>query len=202
MRPRSAKGRQRYRPAHHGQVFRLTIADGDVCVARAAVAREAELDGLYVIRTSESQARLCPEQVVRSYKGLAQVERALRSLKGMDVRIRPIQHRTESRVRAHIFLCLLARYVEWHLRRPWASLLFDNEPLPLDRHQRNPVAPPSEAAKPEKTERLHAEGLPIDRFHTLLAELAPCYRHLCRLTAAPDSPSSPGRPRRRFSPTP
>ena len=153
-------------------------------------AQEAELDGLYVIRTSESQARLSPAQVVRSYKGLAQVERAFRTLKGMELRIRPIHHRTEARVRAHIFLCLLAYYVEWHLRRAWASLLFDDETLPLDRHQRDPVAPatPSEAAKRKTTERLNAEGLPIHSFRTLMAELATRCRHLCRPTGAPDSP--------------
>jgi len=108
----------------------------------------------------------------------------------MDLRIRPIYHRTETRVRAHIFLCLLAYYVEWHLRRAWASLLFDDETLPLDRHQRDPVAPatPSIAAKRKKTERFSAEGLPIHSFHTLMAELATRCRHLCRLTAAPDSP--------------
>ena len=175
-----------------GKHFELTIADGQFHFARRteAIAREAELDGLYVIRTSESQARLSPEQVVRSYKGLAQVERAFRTLKGMELRIRPIHHRTEARVRAHIFLCLLAYYVEWHLRRAWASLLFDDETLPLDRHLRDPVAPatPSEAAKRKKTERLNAEGLPIHSFHTLLAELATRCRHLCRLMAAPDSP--------------
>lgn len=175
-----------------GKHFELTIADGQFHFARRteAIAREAELDGLYVIRTSESQARLSPEQVVRSYKGLAQVERAFRTLKGMDLRIRPIHHRTEARVRAHIFLCLLAYYVEWHLRRAWASLLFDDETLALDRHLRDPVAPatPSEAAKRKKTERLNAEGLPIHSFHTLMGELATRCRHRCRLMAAPDSP--------------
>jgi len=175
-----------------GKHFDLTIADGQLRFARRseAIRQEADLDGLYVIRTSEPQAQLSPAQAVRSYKGLSQVERAFRTLKGMDLRIRPIYHRTETRVRAHIFLCLLAYYVEWHLRRAWASLLFDDETLPLDRHQRDPVAPatPSMAAKRKKTERLSAEGLPIHSFHTLMAELATRCRHLCRLTAAPDSP--------------
>ena len=127
---------------------------------------------------------------MRSYKGLAQVERAFRTLEGMELRIGPIHPRTEARVRAHIAPCLLAYSVEWHLRRPWASRLFDDQTLPLDRHQCDPVAPatPSEAAKRKKTERLNAEGLPIHSFHTLLAELATRCRHLCRLTAAPDSP--------------
>jgi transposase len=175
-----------------GKHFALTVGDGQFDFARrtAAIAQEAHLDGLYVIRTSEPLAQLAPAQAVRSYKGLAQVERAFRTLKSMDLRIRPIHHRTEERVRAHIFLCLLAYYVEWHLRRAWASLLFDDETWPDDRQERDPVAPaaPSENAKRKKTERLNAEGLPIHSFHTLMAELATRCRHLCRLQADPDTP--------------
>jgi transposase len=175
-----------------GKHFALTVADGQFDFSRrtAAIAQEAALDGLYVIRTSEPPAQLSPEQAVRSYKGLAQVERAFRTLKGLDLRIRPIHHRTEERVRAHLFLCLLAYYVEWHLRRAWASLLFDDESLPLDRLERDPVAPakPSQNAQRKKTERIGAEGLPIHSFHTLMAELATRCRHLCRLAADPDTP--------------
>jgi transposase len=175
-----------------GKHFALTVGDGQFDYARrtALIAQEAHLDGIYVIRTSEPLAQLPPEQAVRSYKGLAHVERAFRTLKGMDLRIRPIHHRTEERVRAHLFLCLLAYYVEWHLRRAWASLLFDDETLPVDRQERDPVAPaaPSDNAKRKKTERLNAEGLPIHSFHTLMAELATRCRHLCRLQAAPDTP--------------
>jgi transposase len=84
------------------------------------------LYGIYVLRTSESQQRLSAEDTVRSYKSLSQVEHAFRCMKGIDLLVRPIHHRDEDRVRAHIFLCLLAYYVEWHLRRAWAPLLFED----------------------------------------------------------------------------
>ena len=94
------------------------------------IEQEAKLDGIYVIRTSETAEQLSAADTVRGYKSLAQVERAFRSLKGLDLLIRPIRHRTEERVPAHIFLCMLAYYVEWHLRRVWAPLLFEDEELP------------------------------------------------------------------------
>ena len=151
---------------------------------------EAQLDGLYVIRTSEPETELSAAQAVRSYKNLAQVERAFRTLKGLDLRIRPIHHRNETRVRAHIFLCLLAYYVEWHMRRALAPLLFDDEALPQARQQRDPVLPaqPSEAVQRKKLERINGDGLPIHSFRTLMAELATRCRHLCRLKSDPDSP--------------
>lgn len=175
-----------------GKHFEIHIADGELRFARRsdAIAREAELDGIYVIRTSEPSERLSAEQAVRSYKNLAHVERAFRTLKGLDLRIRPIHHHTEARVRAHIFLCLLAYYVEWHLRRAWATLLFDDETLPEVRQVRDPVAPaqPSPAAQRKRTERRTADGLPIHSLRTLMAELGTRCRHRCRLKAAPDSP--------------
>ena len=122
--------------------------------------REAELDGWYVIRTSESQQTLSAADTVRTYKTLAQVERVFRTLKGREIQIRPIHHRTEARVRAHLFLCLVGYYVEWHLRQAWAPLLFDDHLLPVDRYQRDPVAPaqPSAAAKHKKGARVTADG--------------------------------------------
>jgi len=172
--------------------FELEIGDGRFAFSRRAeqIAQEAQLDGLYIIRTSEPKERLSAEQTVRSYKGLSQVERAFRTLKGLDLRIRPIHHRNETRVRAHIFLCLLAYYVEWHLRRAWASLLFDDEELPEARQLRDPVAPaqPSEQVRRKKSERLNADGLPIHSFHTLMKELATRCRHQCRLKTVPNSP--------------
>jgi transposase len=110
---------------------------------------EAQLDGIYVVRTSEPEAQLSSPDTVRGYKGLGQVERAFRCLKGIDLRIRPIFHRTEDHVRAHVFLCLLAYYVEWHLRAAWAELLFEDEELPQARNERDPVAPaePSPSVK-------------------------------------------------------
>ena len=104
-----------------GKHFQTSITDGQFSYRRH---REAALDGIYIIRTSEPAPTLSAEEAVRNYKNLAQVERAFRMLKGVDLVIRPIYHRTKNRVRAHIFLCLLAYYLEWHLRQAWAPLLF------------------------------------------------------------------------------
>ena len=172
--------------------FELEIADGRFKYQRdeASIERETGLDGIYVIRTSESKRALSADDVVRRYKSLAQVERAFRTLKGVDLRIRPIHHRTDDRVRAHIFLCLLAYYVEWHMREAWASLLFHDEALPLERSQRDPVAPaePSVSAKRKKTARVTEAGWPVHSFSTLMAELATRCRHRCRLGDDPDGP--------------
>jgi transposase len=176
-----------------GKHFEVSIGDGHLSFMRRseAIEREAELDGLYVIRTSEPQQALSAEDTVRSYKNLAQVERAFRTLKGMDLRIRPIHHRGEERVRAHIFLCLLAYYVEWHMRQALSSLLFDDEALPVERKRRDPVAPakPSASAKKKKTQRETEDGLPIHSFTTLIAELGTRCRHRCRLKSDPGSPA-------------
>ena len=111
---------------------------------------------------------------MRSYKRLAEVERAFRCLKGIDLLVRPIRHRTEERVPAHIFLCLLAYYVEWHLRRAWAPLLFEDEERREERKRRDPILPaqPSASAKAKKSSHQTADGLPVQSFATLLAELA------------------------------
>jgi transposase len=176
-----------------GKPFDTTIANGHFSYARRteAIDREAALDGLYVIRTSESQHTLSAADTVRSYKHLAQVERVFRTLKGGELQIRPIHHRTDARVRAHLFLCLLAYYVEWHLRQALAPLLFDDQALPVDRHHRDPVAPakPSASAKQKKVARLTEEGLPIHSFTTLLVELGTRCRHRCRLNTDPQSPT-------------
>ena len=175
-----------------GKHFELTIADGQFGYARRAEAieREAKLDGLYVIRTSEPSQKLSAEDTVRSYKNLALVERAFRTLKGVDLQIRPIYHRSEQRVRAHIFLCLLAYYVEWHMRQAVAPLLFDDETLAGERKKRDPVAPakPSAAAKRKKVTRITEAGLTIQSFSTLMAELATRCRNRCRLKADPQGP--------------
>ena len=149
-------------------------ADGIFSNDRETIEQEAKLDGIYVIRTSESAEQLSAADTVRGYKSLAQVERAFRSLKGLDLLIRPIRHRTEERVPAHIFLCLLAYYVEWHLRRVWAPLLFEDEELPQERRRRDPVLPArsSESAKAKKLTHQTADGLPVQSFATLLSDLA------------------------------
>ena len=179
----------RFKMAKH---FETTIADGRFDYARRAdaIAHEASLDGLYVIRTSEPRSSLSAPDAVRCYKNLARVERAFRTLKSVDLQIRPIRHRTSDRVRAHIFICLLAYYVEWHLRRALAPLLFDDEELEVERRRRDPVAPakPSDSAKRKKNDRHNGDGLPIHSFSTLMAELATRCGHRCRLKSDPNSP--------------
>jgi transposase len=174
-----------------GKHFTLTIDDGRFEWARneARIRQEAALDGIYVIRTSEPAARLSAEDTVRSYKNLAQVERAFRSLKGIDIRVRPIRHRDELRVRAHIFLCLLAYYVEWHMREALRPLLFDDEELSADRQTRDPVAPaePSASAKRKKAKRKTADGHTVHSFETLLEELGGLSRSYCRIPGDPSN---------------
>jgi transposase len=176
----------RYKMAKH---FEWTIQAGIFRWSRReeAIRREAQLDGIYVVRTSEPAKRLSAADVVRSYKGLAQVEHAFRCLKGLDLRIRPIFHRTEDHVRAHVFLCTLAYYIEWHLRRAWAELLFEDEELPSTRTLRDPVAPakPSASVKRKKSDRQTSQGLPVHNFETLLAHLATQTRNTCRLHNQP-----------------
>jgi hypothetical protein len=175
-----------------GKHFEVSIVDGHFRFSRrtAAIKREAGLDGLYVIRTSEPRQALSADDTVRSYKNLAQVERAFRTLKGADLRIRPIHHRSEERVRAHIFLCLLADYVEWHMRQALAPLLFDDQTLPVESQRRDPVpsAEPSASARRKKTERETEDGFSIHSFATLMEELGTRCHHLCR------TKSDPGRP--------
>jgi len=159
-----------------GKHFLYTIGEGKFQWSRReqTIEQEAKLDGIYVIRTSESVDRLSAADTVRSYKSLAQVERAFRTLKGMDLLIRPIRHRTEDRVPAHIFLCLLAYYVEWHLRRVWAPLLFEDEQLAELRRQRDPILPAtgSPSAQEKKLTRQTADGFQVNSFDTLMAALA------------------------------
>lgn len=159
-----------------GKHFECTIGEGSFTWSRRAesIAKEQVLDGIYVLRTSEPAERLSAEETVRSYKSLAEVERAFRCLKGIDLLVRPIRHRTADRVPAHIFLCVLAYYVEWHLRRAWAPLLFEDEERVEQRKQRDPVLPPqpSDSVQRKKLSHQTADGLPVHSFDSLLKELA------------------------------
>ncbi len=139
-----------------------------------SIEQEAKLDGIYVLRTSEPAERLSAEDTVRSYKRLAEVERAFRCLKGIDLLVRPIRHRTEDRVPAHIFLCVLAYYVEWHLRWAWAPLLFEDEERREERKRRDPILPAKPSASVQRKKRSHqtVEGLPVHSFEGLLSDLA------------------------------
>ena len=179
--------------ARHGMArhFRWEVRGGRLFHVRdhARIEAEARLDGPYVLRTGEPARRLTSEDTVRTCKGLADVERRFRTLKGRDIRVRPIRHRDERRVRAHPFPCLLAGYLEWHLRRAWAPLLFDDGTPAEARRTRDPVAPagPTERARHRKTRRRTDDGTPLHSFDTPIAELATRCRNTCRI---------PGRPRR------
>jgi len=183
---RAGKIINHYRMAKH---FTLTIRDGHLGWVRKAnaITNEELLDGIYVIRTSEPAERLTAADGVRSYKRLALVEQAFRCLKGIDLLVRPIHHRIADRVRAHILLCLLAFYVEWHLRKAWEPLLFEDEELTADRRTRDPVAPAraSESARRKKKTHATPGGLPVHSFRTLMAHLGTRCRNTCVVSADP-----------------
>ena len=184
---RAGKIINHYKMAKH---FTLTIRDGHLGWARkeGAIKHEELLDGIYVIRTSEPTEHLTAADSVRSYKRLALVEQAFRCVKGIDLLVRPIHHRTAERVRAHILLCLLAYYVEWHLRRAWEPLLFEDEELAEDRRRRDPVAPAraSTSTRRKKTTHMTPSGLPVQSFRTLMAHLGTRCRNTCMVSADPN----------------
>jgi len=179
-----------YKVAKH---FDIEIDHGVLRVQRRqeAIEQEAALDGIYVIRTSEPQPTLAAPEVVRGYKCLTTVERAFRCLKGMDLRVRPIYLRVENHVRAHVLLCMLAYYVEWHMRQALAPLLFHDETLPGERATRDPVAPAkvSAQARIKKARRTDDAGLALHSFATLLQDLATLCRNTCRLLTQPEAPT-------------
>ena len=174
-----------------GKHFQTEIAAGHFEFQRDphSIEREASLDGLYVIRTSESNLQAA--DVVRSYKQLTRVERAFRCLKTVDLLVRPIRHRKPDRVRAHLLLCLLAYYVEWHLRRALAPLLFEDEDLAGWQARRDPVAAakPRASVQAKKNARTTSDGLELHSFSTLLQALATRCRHQCRLHGDADGPT-------------
>jgi Transposase DDE domain len=170
--------------------FELTITDTSFSFARneASIQKEAALDGFYVLRTSVPAGALDTAAVVSAYKSLAHVERAFRSMKTVDLEIRPIHHRLAARVRAHVFLCMLAYYVVWHMRQALAPLLFedhDKENAAMERP--SPVAPAkvSAAAKAKAASRKTTDGSPVHSFRTLLQDLATLTRNTVRLGDAP-----------------
>jgi transposase len=173
-----------------GKHFALTIEESHFQFQRLEpqIAAEAALDGLYVIRTSVPKAQMSCAEAVRSYKALAEVERAFRSMKTLDLHIRPIHHRLADRVRAHIFLCMLAYYVEWHMREAWRALLFADEDLQR-KTRRDPVAPAtrSAAALEKIARRTLADGSPVHSFRTLLQDLSTLVRNTCEALAGPRS---------------
>ena len=167
-----------------GKHFDLTIQDTAFAynVSEERVAGEAALDGLYVIRTSASEADMSAEAAVLNYKRLAEVERAFRTIKGVDLQVRPIRHRLEERVKAHIFLSMLAYYVQWHMAEAWKPLLFADEAAPVAARERDPVAPAerSEAALAKAHTRRLADGTPALSFGGLITHLSTIVRNTMR----------------------
>jgi len=156
-----------------GRLYQLKIGEHSLGWERKpeALAKAASMDGIYVIRTSVKQEAMDAEQAVLTYKRLAKVERAFRTLKSVDLQVRPIYHRLEDRVRAHLFICMLAYYVEWHLREAWAELLYTDE----DGSQREtPVSPvrPSASGTLKKARAHGKQGFPLQSFAGLIKSLA------------------------------
>jgi transposase len=171
---RAGKILNRYKMGKH---FQLRIEEDGFYFQRktANIEREQSLDGIYVIRTSVKPEALSSQQVVASYKSLSGVERAFRSLKTVDLHVRPIHHRLPDRVRAHILLCMLAYYVEWHMRQLLAPLLFDDDDKPQAQAARTSIVAPaqrSQAAKLKARTKQTADGLKVHSFQTLLGDLA------------------------------
>jgi transposase len=173
-----------YKVAKH---FELAIGDKSFTFARKheAIATEGALDGIYIIRTSLDAKRMDAADCVRNYKALANVERAFRSLKTVDLKVRPIHHRRADRVRAHILLCMLAYYVEWHMREAWRELMFADTDQAA-KATRDPVAPAkrSRAALNKVARHTLDDGTPVHSFSTLMAELATIVRNTCRIPSA------------------
>ena len=173
--------------------FELTIADDRFAFARKTeqIAQEAALDGLYAVRTSLPEETLADNATVKAYKSLSMVERAFRCLETVDLHVRPIHHWLEDRVRGHVFLCMLAYYVEWHMRARLAPMLYDDDDKaaaealrdsPVAKAQRSPAALAKSA-----TGRT-PDGAPVHSFQSLLADLATLARNTVVTAGAPDRP--------------
>ena len=185
---------------HMAKHFQIRITDDTFTFAQnpLSIAAEAALDGIYVVRTNlpaaqsdaaTGQARgLTAHATVRAYKSLSGVEHAFRSLKTVDLELRPVFHWTAPRVRAHVLLCMLAYYLQWHMRRSLAPMLFDEpDPAAREAQRTSPVAKaePSPAAQRKaagkRTDPVDGEPLPVHSFHTLLGDLATLTRNVVRL---------------------
>jgi hypothetical protein len=171
---RAGKILNRYKMGKH---FQLRIEEDSFHYERktANIEREKNLDGIYVIRTSVKKEVLSGQQVVASYKSLSGVERAFRSLKTVDLQVRPIHHRLPDRVRAHILLCMLAYYVEWHMRQLLAPILFDDDDKAQAQAARASIVAPAQrspAAKLKALTKRTADGVQVHSFQTLIGDLA------------------------------
>ena len=167
-----------------GKHFILTIENNLLRFERneESIAREADIDGIYIVRTSESQTTMSAQDAVRTYKSLGQVEQAFRCMKSDDLQVRPIRHRSQAHVRAHIFLCMLAYYVQWHMRKALSPVLFQDDELDQNRWTRDAVAKaePSASARGKKRAKKTAEGWPVHSLRTLLTDLGTRCKNTCR----------------------
>jgi transposase len=175
-----------------GKHFHVNIEEGSFSyqLKEDNVAREKALDGIYVIRTSLSSDKLTSEATVKAYKQLSSVEQAFRCFKSIDLKVRPIHHHLEHRVRAHVFLCVLAYYVEWHMRQKLASILFDDDdPQGAQMDRISVVAPAqrSASAKAKASRKRTVDGFPVHSFRTLLKDLAT----ICKDRVQPCLPGAP-----------
>jgi transposase len=164
----------RFKVAKH---FRIAITDAGFAYERdrKRIAEEAALDGFYVIRTSVNEEQLSADDTVACYKRLSRVERAFRCLKTVDLKIRPIHHHLADRVRAHVLICMLAYYVEWHMRHALAPILFDDDDRAAAAKRRTSAvskAQRSEAADQKARRKKTQDGFPVHSFQTLLRDLA------------------------------
>jgi transposase len=187
---RVGRVRDKYKVGKH---FEISITDDGFGYARkqAQIRGEAAMDGLYVVRTDVPEDELSDAHVVRTYKSLSVVERAFRTLKTIDLKVRPIHHHTADRVRAHVFLCMLSYYVEWHMRRALAPLLFDDDDKPAGEAQRASVVQKAErspAARAKATTRRTEDGFVVHSFRDLIAQLGTIVQNRVRRPgAAPDA---------------
>ena len=172
--------------------FELSIEDDSFTYRRLdqKIAEEAALDGLYVVRTSVPAETLSAERTVATYKDLSRVEWAFRSMKSVDLKVRPIYHWKDDRIRAHVFLCMLAYYVEWHMRGKLAELLFDDHERELAEETRESIvakAPRSEAARRKERKRRTSDGFPVQSFQCLLKDLATLCKNRVCWESSPDA---------------
>jgi len=178
----------RYRVAKH---FALTITDDHFAFTRNmhTIEAESQLDGVYVIRTNVSAAELAAPEVVGAYKDLSQAERAFRSLKTVDLEVRPIHHRLPDRVRAHVLLCMLSYHLEWHMRQALAPVLFDDHQRDQAAAARASIIAPaqrSSAAHRKAASKCTEDGVPVHSFQSLLSELATFTRNTMAVANAQD----------------
>ncbi len=173
--------------------FDLQITDTSFAFARktAQIAAEAALDGLYAVRTSLPETALDDAATVKSYKSLSLVERAIRSIKTVNLQVRPVYHWLADRVRAHVFLCMLGYYLEWHMRQRLAPMLYDDDDKEAAEALRASVVAKAErspAAVAKQTTGRTPDGLPVHSFQTLIADLATITRNTVATALAPDMP--------------